>query len=122
MINRPLFKKFIAESAILFAACALALLAFCWFRVWIVGELDTTRFRQIVDMLPQDWRKFSPVDFDWLVSYLGRTALTLDEPMLMMFISIWAIVRGTDVVSGGLSRGTLEMVLAQPAGLESAQS
>ena len=114
LVNRPLAKKFLAESILLLLACAVALFAFSWFRVWVVGELDTARFKQIVDMLPQDWRKFSSVDFDWLVSYLGRTALTLDEPMLLMIISIWAIVRGSDVVSGELSRGTMELVLAQP--------
>lgn len=113
-INRALCKKYFTESILLLVACAAALFAFSWFRVWIVGELDTARFKQIVDMLPEDWRKFSSVDFDWLVSYLGRTSLTLDEPMLLMVISIWAIVRGSDVVSGELSRGTMEMVLAQP--------
>ena len=113
-INRALAKKYFTESFLLLIACAAALFAFSWFRVWIVGELDTARFKQIVDMLPEDWRKFSSVDFDWLVSYLGRTSLTLDEPMLLMVISIWAIVRGSDVVSGELGRGTMEMVLAQP--------
>ena len=113
-INRALAKKYFTESFLLLIACAAALFAFSWFRVWIVGELDTARFKQIVDMLPEDWRKFSSVDFDWLVSYLGRTSLTLDEPMLLMVISIWAMVRGSDVVSGELGRGTMEMVLAQP--------
>ena len=31
-----------------------------------------------------------------------------------MMIAIWAIVRGSDVVSGEISRGTMEMVLSQP--------
>ena len=113
-IDRALRKKYIVDSAILFVACAFGVFAFCWFRTWIVGELDTSQFRQIVDLLPNDWRKFASVDFDWLVSYLGRTALTLDEPMLVMFVCIWCIVRGSDVVSGEISRGTMEMLLAQP--------
>lgn len=79
-----------------------------------MGKLDTSQFQQIMDLLPKDWRKFAAVDFDWLVSYLGRTSFTLDEPMLVLLISAWAIVRGSDVVSGELSRGTMEMFLAQP--------
>ncbi len=114
LINRALCKKYFTEASLLLIACGVALFAFSWFRVWIVGELDTARFKQIVDMLPEDWRKFSSVDFEWLVSYLGRTALTLEEPMLLMIMSIWVIVRGSDVVSGEISRGTMEMVLAQP--------
>ncbi len=113
-MNRSLVRKFVRESALLFIACAVGLFAFSWFRVWIVGELDTARFQQIVEMLPSDWRRFSPVDYQWLISYLGRTALTLDEPMLMMLVSAWAIVRGSYVVSGELNRGTLEWILAQP--------
>ena len=113
-IDRALRRKYIVDSAILFVGCAIGVFAFCWFRTWIVGELDTSQFRQIVDLLPNDWRKFASVDFDWLVSYLGRTSLTLDEPMLVLFVCLWCIVRGSDVVSGEISRGTMEMLLAQP--------
>ncbi len=113
-ISRGLCRKYWTEAAMLFAACAIGVFSFCWFRVWIVGELDTAQFRQIMDLLPNNWRKFATVDFDWLVSYIGRTALTLDEPMLVMFISLWCIVRESDVVSGEVNRGTMEMLLAQP--------
>ena len=113
-MNAALLRKYIVDGALLFVMCAIGVFSFCWFRTWIVGELDTAQFKQIIDLLPNDWRKFATVDFDWLVSYLGRTALTLDEPMLVLFVSAWVLVRGSDVVSGELSRGTMEMLLAQP--------
>ena len=113
-MSQPLVKKYVAEALVLFMGLAIGVFTFCWFRVWIVGELDTAQFRQIIDLLPKDWRKFASVDFDWLVSYLGRTSLTLDEPMLVSMICAWGLVRGSDVVSGELSRGTMEMLLAQP--------
>ena len=112
--NGALLRKFFRESVLLWIAAAVGLSAFAWFRVWIVSEVDTARFKQILELLPQDWRRFSPVDFEWLISYLGRTALTLDEPKIMLLIAAWTIVRGSDVVSGELNRGTMEMVLAQP--------
>ncbi|MFK7765927.1 MAG: ABC transporter permease subunit [Mariniblastus sp.] len=113
-MSRPLQKKYIAEGLLLFVGIAIGVLCFCWFRVCIVGELDSGKFRQIIDLLPQDWRKFASVDFDWLVSYLGRTSLTLDEPMLITLVCGWGLIRGSDVVSGELGRGTMEMLLAQP--------
>jgi ABC-2 type transport system permease protein len=67
-----------------------------------------------MDLLPKDWRKFSTVDFDWLVSYLGRTALSLEEPLLCLLVIGWAVVRGSDVVAGELNRGSMELLLAQP--------
>ena len=113
-MTRALWNKYVAEAILLFIGIAIGVFAFSWFRVWVVGELDTAQFRQIIDLLPKNWRKFASVDFDWLVSYLGRTSLTLDEPMLVLLISAWGLVRGSDVVSGELSRGTMEMLLAQP--------
>lgn len=110
----PLWRKYVSESALLFVGLSIGVMAFCFMRVRVVGKLDTAQFQQIMDLLPKDWRKFASVDFDWLVSYLGRTSFTLDEPMLVLLITAWAIVRGSDVVSGELGRGTMEMFLAQP--------
>jgi len=112
--QKALRQKYFSESWLLLIALVVGVAIFCWVRVHVVGEFDTSQFRQIVDLLPKDWRKFATVDFDWLVSYLGRTALTLDEPMLLMLVSGWMIVRGSDVVSGELSRGTMETLCAQP--------
>jgi ABC-2 type transport system permease protein len=114
MIHRSLVKKYFLEAWPLLLAIALAVFLFCWFRVWIVGELDSGQFRQIIELLPKDWRKFSPVDFEWLISYLGRTSLCLDEPLLILLVIGWGIVRGSDVVSGELNRGSMEMLLSQP--------
>ncbi len=113
-MNKALWKKCISESAILFASLALGVASFAWFRVHVVGEVDTSSFQKILDLLPKKWLNFTSVDVEWLISYVGRTALALDEPFLIMMIAIWAIVRGSDVVSGEISRGTMEMLLAQP--------
>jgi ABC-2 type transport system permease protein len=113
-MNKALWKKCISESALLYAALALGIAAFAWFRVHVVGEVDTTSFQKILALLPEEWLKFTSVDVDWLISYVGRTAMTLDEPFLIMMVAIWGIVRGSDVISGEISRGTMEMLLAQP--------
>lgn len=113
-MNRALLTKCLREGWALLAACTAAIFAFCWVRVWLVSRLDTSRFKAIVDLLPNDWKKFSPVDMEWLVTYDGRVALAYDEPIVVFGVSIWAIARGSDVVSGELNRGTMEMLLAQP--------
>lgn len=113
-MNNPLLKKYLSESKLLFCGIAIGLFSFSWLRVHAVSKLDTGKFRQIIDLLPSDWRNLSPVDLDWLVSYLGRTATGFEDPMMISLFGAWAIVRGSDVVSGELSRGTMEMLLAQP--------
>lgn len=113
-MNKSLWKKNLAEGGVLLLALIIGAASFAWFRVNVVGELDTSSFRRIMDLVPKSWLKFASVDLEWLISYSGRTGLTLDEPFLIMMFAIWAIVRGSDVVSGEISRGTMEMLLAQP--------
>jgi ABC-2 type transport system permease protein len=111
---RPLLKKTLHDAKWLLAACCAAVFAFCWLRVWIVSRVDTGRFKAILDLLPGDWQRFTPVDFDWLITYQGRISLAYDELIVVLCVSIWAIARGSDSVSGEIGRGTMEMLLAQP--------
>ncbi len=113
-MNRALWRKAMHEAGPLWIACAVLTGLFCYFRVWVVGLVDAGRFRQLIDLLPEDWERFSPVDFDWVVSFVGRTSMTLDEPLLVTLVCGWAIVRGADSVAGELGRGTMELLLAQP--------
>jgi ABC-2 type transport system permease protein len=113
-MNRALIRKNIGDGKWLLLGCTVALFAFCWMRVWLISLVDMHRFQQILDLLPGDWQRFSPVDFDWLVTYTGRIALTYDEPLVVLCMILWVIARGSDVVSGELGRGTMEMLLAQP--------
>jgi ABC-2 type transport system permease protein len=113
-MNRALIKKCLRESRWLLLACMSAIYFFCWLRVWMVSRLDTSRFKAILDALPGDFKKFTTVDLDWMITYTGRISLGYDEPIVVFCVSIWAIARGSDCVSGELNRGTMEMLLAQP--------
>jgi ABC-2 type transport system permease protein len=111
---RLLFRKSLRESRWLLLGCSLAIFAFCWLRVWVVSRMSTDRFRAILEMLPGDWRRFLTVDFDWLITYPGRISLAYQELIVVLCMSVWSIARGSDIVSGELNRGTMEMLLAQP--------
>lgn len=113
MIDRILVKKYIGQSALLWSALAMALFAFAWVRLWVVGQLDTSQFTAFLDMI-KDWEKYFPVELTALATYSGKVAMTFDEPIVILCTVIWAVARGSDVVSGELSRGTLEMLLSQP--------
>ena len=113
-MNRALVKKCISDSQWLFLSLAVLLFMFCWFRVWIVSFLEMPSFAAVVQPLWEKFGQFSPVALDHLLSYPGRVALTFGEPLVFLSIVIWGIARGSDAVSGELSRGTMEMVMAQP--------
>lgn len=109
-----LIRRRLDEAKWLLAACSIAMIWFCWLRVWLVSRLDTGRFKEILDLLPSDWQRFMTVDFAWMITYEGRISLAYDELVVVGCVSVWAIARGSDCVSGELGRGTLEMLLAQP--------
>lgn len=113
-MNRILLKKAFDEAKWLLLGCAVVITAFCWVRVWLVSRLDTARFQNILENIPDAWKRFASVDFEWLVTYAGRIAVTFDEPIVVFGVSIWAIARGSHAISGEVGRGTMEMLLAQP--------
>lgn len=112
-MNRSLLRKCVGEAQWLWLACAAALYAFCWVRVWIVSQFEMIRFQAVLEQF-REYEKFSPVPFDQLFTYPGRIALTFDEPVVILCMTVWAIARGSDCVSGEIGRGTMEMLLAQP--------
>lgn len=112
-MNRLLIKKAMHESGLLFIACASMLFIFCLTRVWIVCQFDLQQFRPLLEQL-RPFEKFLPVPLEQLLTYTGSLAMTFNEPVLMLCILVWSIARGSDVVSGEINRGTLEMLLAQP--------
>nr|WP_236649643.1 ABC transporter permease subunit [Rhodopirellula sp. SM50] len=113
MINRILLRSYIKQASLLFVSLGLALFAFAWVRVWVVSLLDMGQFQNILEQL-RGFEKLSPISFDSLFTYQGRVGLTFDEPIIILCTVIWCLSRGSDVVSGELGRGTMEMLLAQP--------
>jgi len=110
----PLLRKVWLESRWLLGGCVLLMGFFFWMRVWLVSRLDSGRFQQILELLPNNFRSMIRVDFEWIVTHTGRLSIGFEEPLVVLVLAIWCISRGSDIVSGELSRGTMEMLLAQP--------
>ena len=113
-MNTALWKKAIGESKLLLIVCALGLFLFAFVRVWLVSLVEMSRFAEIIGQLWTDIEKFSLVPLSHLLTYPGRIAVFYNEPMVVLLISVWAIARGSDAVSGEINRGTMEMILSQP--------
>lgn len=108
-----LVKKYWSESWLLLAACAAILPFFCWMRLWIVAQFELSRLEPLLEQL-RPFEKFSPVPVSQFLTYAGSIAMTFDEPVVILCVLVWAIARGSDVVSGEINRGTMEMLLGQP--------
>ena len=113
-MNRALWFKAIRESQWLLLACALLMFVFNWIFVWITSLVDLTALRTFLNALPPQFQNLSGVSVDEVATYAGRIALAYVDPVLLMTAAVWGIARGSDAVSGEISRGTMELLLAQP--------
>jgi ABC-2 type transport system permease protein len=113
-VNAALIKKCLVEARLLFAGLGVLMFAFSWLLVFIVSQLQTSQFAAIVAQVWDLFKDIWPVPLDQFLSYTGRIAVGFNHPVIVFGVSIFAIARGSDVVSGELGRGTLEMLLAQP--------
>ena len=112
--DSPLWRKTIGEACWMWCGCAAALFAFCWLRLWLTSQIDMSRFQQIFESIPESLTQLVPVPVEQLMSYTARIAMMYEEPVTYLAMSLWTISRSSDVVSGELGRGTMEMQLAQP--------
>jgi len=110
---RILLKKYINEARLLWCACALVVFFFPWVRIWTVSQFELSGFAPLIEQF-RAFEKFSPVPLEQFLTYHGMIGFTFDEPVLILCILVWSIARGSDVVSGELGRGTMEILLAQP--------
>ena len=113
MIDRVLIKYYINQSLLLFAACGAVLFGFAWIRVWVGTFFNLQQYEGMLDQF-SEFEDISPVEFSTLLTYHGQVGMVYDEPIVIACIVIWCVSRGSDVVSGNLGRGTLEMLLSQP--------
>ncbi len=110
---RILLKKYFLETWPLWLPCALVLLFFPWVRIWTVSQFELSGFAPLIEQF-KAFEKFSPVPLSQFLTYEGIIGLTFAEPILLLALLTYSIARGSDVVSGELGRGTMEMLLAQP--------
>ena len=113
MIHLELLRKNIRDGLWLWFWCALTLFNLGWLHVWVTSRMDTESFQLLLDNF-QFMERMLPVSFAELVTYSGRISQLYNEPVVLICVLLWGISRGSDIVSGQLNRGTLEMILAQP--------
>lgn len=113
-MNRAVWKKTVAEAQWLWVALALLLTSFCLIRVWIVSIFETSRLEAILVQVWDQYQQFFAVSLAEMLTYPCRVGLAYTDPVMIVAVAVWAVARGSAAVSGELSRGTMEMLLAQP--------
>ena len=113
-MNRALWRKALLESRWLLLGCAVAICATMFVRAWIASMLRIGHLRRLLRYIPEEFVDFIAVPHDFFITPAGQVAIGYDLPMVWAVGCAWGIARGSDVVSGEIGRGTMEMLLAQP--------
>lgn len=113
-MNTALLKKSLLESRWLLISSMAFMFAVHWLRVFISSFFTSGKLESIFKLLPEVIEPLLPVSFDQISTGVGRIAIAYDDPVVLLLVTVWAISRGSDAVSGELNRGTMEMLLAQP--------
>jgi ABC-2 type transport system permease protein len=114
MTNIALWKKSLIECRWLLICCAVFMFGVHWLRVWISSFFSMRDLETMLSLLPAPIEQLLPVSYTQMASGAGQIAAEYDDPVVLLLMTVWAISRGSDTVSGELNRGTMEMVLAQP--------
>ena len=113
-MNLALWKKTISESRWLLLGGMVFMFAVHWLRVWIASFFSASAMEGIFSFMPSVVESMLPVTYSQMATTAGRIAIAYDDPIVLLLVTVWAVSRGSDSVSGELNRGTMEMVLAQP--------
>jgi ABC-2 type transport system permease protein len=117
-MNLALWKKAVSDSWLQLAITSVLLVLFAWLFVWLTSLFSVGAWTRLVQWLPGGIQNFIRawlgVELPDLASTTGRISfLYLHVVTVMLFLS-WAVGRGSDVVSGGIASGTLELILTLP--------
>ena len=116
-VNRALCLRTMADARGLVLACAAVLFVFHSLSVWMISLFDLPQLAPFIQgFLPEWMQAILPLPIEAMGTHGGMLALSHTDPVVLFTLTIYAIARGSDVVSGPLDRGTMEMVLAQPLG------
>ena len=114
MFNKAVWRQSWGDQKLLLAALAALWALFPWIYIWLQSKVPTGDFQLLLRLIPEDLQKLSGVPIAEVATTAGRVALAFVDPVVVLGATVWGVTRGSDIVSGPLERGTMEMVLAAP--------
>lgn len=114
-MTRALFAKAVRDGRLLLVCLAVLLFAFTWLQVWATSLISLPALSEfLTNAVPKRLERLSGLSFSKITTPEGRISLVFVHPVTLFSTLAWAIARGSDCVSGEISRGTMELLLAQP--------
>jgi ABC-2 type transport system permease protein len=109
-----LARKAVADAWLQLAVSAGVLILFAWIFVWLMSLLTIGKWGAMLNLLPNFVQPLLGVPLKDLATTTGRLTFLYVHLVTLLVVISWALGRGSDVIGGGIARGTLELVLTLP--------
>ncbi len=113
-MNRALWIKAVADCWKQLVGSALLLAAFCWVFVLLMSRFKAGAFGVILNFLPGFVQSMVGVPLALLATPVGQLSILYVHAITLLVCVGWALGRGSDSVSGEISRGTLDLIISLP--------
>jgi len=113
-MNWAVCVKIIRDTRWQLVVSAALLFAFAWLFVWMNSLIKIGLWSTFLDMLPNFVHKLMPVPAKELLSPTGRISLVFVHIVPMILFVGWALVRGSEMISGEIESGRFEVLLTLP--------
>lgn len=97
----------------LVASCVVLML-FAWLFIWAMSLLKATAMADLLNLLPDFLKRGFRDEFQLYTTKGGQVSLVFRHLVTLLVCLGWAVARGSDTVSGEISRGTMEHLLVLP--------
>jgi ABC-2 type transport system permease protein len=113
-MNLALWKKALSDSWRQLLASAILLVAFSWLFVWLMSLMPPMRWGALLRLLPGRFQPLWGVPLDLIATPLGQLSILYVHVITLLVCVGWALGRGSDPVSGEITRGTMDLILSLP--------
>jgi len=114
LTNRGLWHKAWHEGWWLLSTCVALMFLFHWVYVWLTSRFEKPAIAGLLEGMSPELRNLFGMEPELIVTVAGRIGLGYIDPVVLLIGAAWATSRGSDLVSGEINRGSMEMLLAQP--------
>jgi len=109
-----LWKKAIRDCWLHLLLSCIILAGFAWLFVWLMSQLPVGAFGMMLRWMPEMFKPLLGVPVAALATPLGQLSVLFVHAITLLVFLGWALGRGSDPITGEISRGTMDLILSLP--------
>jgi ABC-2 type transport system permease protein len=113
-MNRALWIKAVSDAWRQFVVSFVLLALFSWLFVWLMSLFPVGGVGVILKWLPGFVQSMVGVPLEMLASPIGQLSILYVHVVTFLICVGWALGRGSDPITGEISRGTMDLIATLP--------